>query len=92
MRLRQRLHLCGASICLTAALGAPAVIIAAAPAPQEDRGIYDRQHKDYHHWDDHEKDAWGRFLAEKHRKDHDFTSAKKHEQQEYWAWRHNHPD
>ena len=78
-----------ASLFLTAALGAPAVL--ATPAAQEDR-IYDRDHKDYHHWDDHESQAWGRFLAEKHRKDHEFAKANRKEQSEYWNWRHSHPD
>ena len=61
-----------ASLFLTAALAAPVVTLA-GPATQDqdnhDRDrVYDREHKDYHQWDDHEKDAWGRFLAEKHRK------------------------
>jgi hypothetical protein len=90
-----RIQRCVASLCLTAALGAPAVIVAASPAvpaAQEDRGVYDREHKDYHHWDDHENGAWHRFLEENHRKDHEFAKSKRKEQEEYWAWRHNHPD
>jgi len=54
--------------------------------------VYDRDHKDYHNWDDHEQSAWGRFLAEKHRKDHEWAKADKKEQSEYWNWRHSHPD
>jgi hypothetical protein len=80
---------------LSASIVAPAAVFASPappPASQEDRGIYDREHKDYHKWDDHEQSAWGRFLAEKHRKDHDFAKAKRKEQEEYWAWRHSHPD
>ena len=85
-----------ASLFLTAALAAPVVTLA-VPATQDqdnhDRDrVYDREHKDYHQWDDHEKDAWGRFLAEKHRKDHEFAKASKKEQEEYWNWRHSHPD
>jgi hypothetical protein len=77
-----------ASILLTAALTAPlgAAFFAqpASAAAQEDR--------DHRKWDDHEQSAWGRFLAEKHRKDHDYAKSKKKEQDEYWAWRHDHPD
>ena len=85
-----------ASLFLTAALAAPVVTLA-RPAVQDqdnhDRDrVYDREHKDYHQWDDHEKDAWARFLAEKHRKDHEFAKASKKEQDEYWNWRHSHPD
>jgi hypothetical protein len=78
-----------ASLCLTAALVVPVAIVA-SPAPQD--RVYDRDHKDYHQWDDHERDAWGRFLAEKHRKDHEFAKANRKEQSEYWNWRHAHPD
>lgn len=82
-----------AAFALTAVLGAPAFVSAKpTPAPQEDRGTYDREHKDYHHWDDHERNAWGRFLGEKHRKEHEFAKANSREQREYWAWRHSHPD
>ena len=78
-----------ASILLTAAMVAPlgAALVVAQPASaaaQEDR--------DHRKWDEHEQAAWGRFLAEKHRKDHDYAKSKKKEQEEYWAWRHDHPD
>jgi hypothetical protein len=79
-----------ASLLLTAGLAAPVAVLA-SPASQEDR-VYDRDHKDYHKWDDHENQAWSRFLAEKHRKDHEFAKANKKEQAEYWNWRHAHPD
>jgi hypothetical protein len=80
------------SLCLSAALLAPVAIVAAAPASPQDHRYYDKEHKDYHNWDDREQSAWGRFLAEKHRKDHEFEKASEKEQQEYWAWRHSHPD
>jgi hypothetical protein len=82
-----------ASLFLTASLTAPVVMLA-APTPQDrdhDR-VYDREHKDYHQWDDHERNAWGRFLAEKHRKEHEFAKAGRREQSDYWKWRHSHPD
>jgi len=79
------------SFFLTASLAAPVVMLA-APTPRDDRGVYDRDHKDYHKWDDHENGAWHRFLDENHRKDHEFVKANRHEQSEYWNWRHSHPD
>lgn len=81
---------CISSILLAATLGAPVVMVTACAA-QDDR-VYDRDHKDYHHWDSHENQAWHRYLAENHRKDHEFAKADRKEQQEYWNWRHNHPD
>jgi hypothetical protein len=80
-----------ASFFLSASLVAPAVIFA-KPSPQEPPRYYDSERKEYHRWDDKEAAAWQRFLAEKHRKDHEFAKADKKEQQEYWAWRHSHPD
>jgi hypothetical protein len=79
-----------AALFLTAALATPAVLVA-SPSPQDDR-VYDREHKDYHHWDDHENQNWHRFLAENHRDEHEFAKANRKEQAEYWNWRHSHPD
>jgi uncharacterized lipoprotein YajG len=44
------------------------------------------------HWDDHENQAWHRFLTEKNRPDHEYAKTDRNEQSEYQAWRHNHPD
>jgi hypothetical protein len=94
----QRVHRFIVSLCLTTALTAP-VALTAAPAVQDqdhDRDhqqrVYDRDHKDYHQWDDHEKEAWGRYLAENYKRDHDFQKASSKEQSRYWNWRHAHPD
>jgi len=89
-----RSHRYVASLFLTAALAAP-VSIMAAPVPQEvgvQVRVYDRDHKDYHYWDDHERHAWGIFLADNHRHDHEYAHANQKEQREYWNWRHSHPD
>jgi hypothetical protein len=51
----------------------------------------DREHKDYHQWDDAENRAWRKWLTENHRKDHEFAKADRKEQEEYWKWRHEHP-
>jgi hypothetical protein len=86
----KRLNSYSAAILLAATLAAPTVIVS-APAAQDDR-VYDRDHKDYHHWDDHENQAWHRYLAEQHRQEHEFAKANKKEQEAYWNWRHSHPD
>lgn len=82
------------SLFLTAALTAP-VAIMAIPVPQEGRDqhrVYDKDHKDYHNWDDNENHAWGQFLTENHKSSHEYSKANKKEQSQYWNYRHSHPD
>ena len=83
-----------ASLLLTGALAVP-VVIMAVPRPQEASvqvRVYDKNHKDYHNWDDNENRAWGTFLVENHRDHHEYAKSNKKEQSEYWNWRHAHPD
>jgi hypothetical protein len=54
--------------------------------------IYDREHKDYHDWDDREARYYDRW-----RHDHpgfvvEFRKNSRSRQAEYWRWRHDHPD
>ncbi len=80
------------TLCLTAAVAAPAVLVAAPAAQEVSVKVYDRDHKDYHNWNDNESRHWDMFLTENHRDHHDWKKANKKEQSEYWKWRHNHPD
>jgi len=69
--------------------------IMAVPVPQEvgvQLRVYDRNHHDYHNWDDHENRAWNQYLSENHRESHEYSRSKKREQSQYWNWRHSHPD
>ena len=89
-----RAHSFIASLFLTAALAAP-VSMMAAPKPQDASvqvRIYDKDHKDYHNWDDNENRAWGQYQAEHHRTSQEFSKANNKEQSQYWNWRHAHPD
>jgi hypothetical protein len=88
-----RAHRYIASLLLTAALAAP-IAIMAAPMPQVGIQLryYDKNHKDYHNWDDRENRSWGLYLSSNHRKDHEFAKASSKEQGQYWNWRHSHPD
>jgi len=55
------------SLFLTATLLAP-MAMRANTAPQAVRiRIYDRNHRDYHNWDDHEDHAYRRYLAAQHK-------------------------
>lgn len=90
MRL-EPLHI--ASLVLTSLLFA-SVYPAAAKSQEASVQIrvYDRDHKDYHNWDDRENSAWMQYQSENHVKQHDFKKANKKEQSSYWNWRHDHPD
>lgn len=83
-----------ASLLVTSALVMP-VAVMAVPGAQEASvqvRVYDKNHKDYHNWDDNENRAWGVFLTENHRDHHAYSKSNKKEQSEYWNWRHAHPD
>jgi predicted SPOUT superfamily RNA methylase MTH1 len=82
------------SLVLASALAAP-VVIMAAPAPQEASvqvRVYDRNHKDYHNWDDREDRAYRGYLTEQHRNYREYNKQSGKQQRNYWAWRHSHPD
>jgi hypothetical protein len=81
-----------ASLFLAATLVAPVAIMAAQQEANVQVRFYDRQHKDYHNWDDNENRSWGVFLTQNHKRSHEFSRANKREQSNYWNWRHNHPD
>ena len=87
----KRFSLYSVALLAGAAMATP-LVSGATPRPQDERGVYDRDHKDYHKWDDNENRAWRRWLSENHRKDHEFAKASRKEQGEYWKWRHEHPD
>jgi hypothetical protein len=83
-----------ASLFLTAALAAP-VAIMAAPVPQEANvqvRVYDKNHNDYHQWNDNENRAWDRYNTENHHKSREFSKSNQKQQSQYWNWRHAHPD
>jgi hypothetical protein len=93
-------HRLVSSLFLAAALVAPSGIMAtsafAQPAQDEhhdkDHRYYDEEHKDYHDWDAHEDAAYRKYLKEQHRTYRAFDKMQAKEQQEYWHWRHDHPD
>ncbi len=83
------------TFCLSAALALP---LCAVAAPQDrhddhdDRGYYDRHHKDYHKWDDHEDRAYHAYWEQHHRSYVEWNAATPRQQQNYWDWRHRHSD
>jgi hypothetical protein len=53
---------------------------------------YDKNHKDYHTWDDREAGVYQRWASDNHIDNRDFSHLKGKQQAEYWNWRHDHPD
>jgi hypothetical protein len=82
---------------LTAALTASAVPKGAAAqevvVTQGDHTrYYDRNHRDYHEWNDREDRSYRVYLGERHRDYREFRLTTRRQQSDYWNWRHNHPD
>jgi hypothetical protein len=77
-----------AALLLAVGLTAPLVIA----DDQQGKRYYDKSHKDYHQWNENETKTYNLFLNEKHIQVHVFNKAKPSEQQQYWQWRHEHPD
>jgi hypothetical protein len=88
------------SMLLAAAIAAPmAVVSTAAPQDRDDRDrdhdrsrVYDRDHKDYHNWDDREDHAYRSYLTENHKTYREYNKQNARMQRDYWKWRHEHPD
>ena len=83
-----------AALSLAAVMAAPMSMMA-VPRPVDGTvqvRVYDRNHKDYHNWDDRENHAWGVYLTNNHRPQHEYAKSNRREQERYWNWRHSHPD
>ena len=81
------------SLFLTVGLIAPMAIRAnAAPSPQVSVRFYDRDHRDYHNWDDREVHYYSDYRVSHPRYAVEFSRTSRRQQREYWRWRHNQPD
>jgi hypothetical protein len=79
---------------LAGALSASALVVTTAQAQEASVQVrvYDRDHKDYHRWDDREDHSYRAYLSENHREYREYNKQNRREQRNYWNWRHNHPD
>lgn len=59
---------------------------------KQSQRYYDSKSKDWHDWNDHEKESYDRYRRDNHRPDRDFSKLSKKEQQEYFRWQHEHAD
>jgi hypothetical protein len=84
---------------LSAALVIP-VAVSAQSRDQQDRRqnnqqlrrYEDRAHNNSHQWDDREDQAYRRYLQEQRRDYRAFSKLGRRDQNNYWNWRHTHPD
>ena len=80
------------SLLLAASIAAPALVVAKAQEASIQVRVYDRNHRDYHNWDDREDHAYRRYLGEQHREYREYNIQRHSVQNHYWNWRHSHPD
>jgi len=72
-----------------------ATMIASAPMAllAQPQRVYDRDHKDYHEWNDGEGRAYRHWVVEeRHRPYVEWGRASRAQQRDYWRWRHEHSD
>lgn len=86
-------------LALSAALVVPVAVTAQDRDEQgrrhdnrQNRRYEDRAHNDSHAWDAREDQAYRRYLQEQQRSYRDFGRISRRERDNYWNWRHSHPD
>jgi hypothetical protein len=72
-------------------LGA-ALLAPVATADDHDKRYYDRDGRDYHVYNNQEDRAYRLYLGEQHQDYREFRKMKRNQQQQYFRWRHEHPD
>jgi hypothetical protein len=92
--IMHRIHRTIGSLLLAAAIAAPALVVAEAKAQEASVQVrvYDRDHRDYHNWDDREDHAYRGYLVAQHRTYRAYDRQHNRVQRHYWNWRHSHPD
>jgi hypothetical protein len=69
-----------------------ALISSVAMGAERERRYYDREHHDYHQWNNQEDRAYRAYLQNQHREYREFRVVRHPQQREYFRWRHTHPD
>lgn len=89
------------SLVLMGALAAPLALQAQDRDDHRDRNdrnynqrVYDRQHKDYHRWDDNENRNYQQWYAQNYngRANRHYNQLSRKDQNAYWNYRHQHGD
>jgi hypothetical protein len=58
----------------------------------DNRRYHDREGRDYHVWNEGEHKAYRSYLNDQHKEYREWRTVKGPEQQQYFRWRHTHPD
>jgi hypothetical protein len=81
------------SILAGGALAAVIATVGCAGSVRVGYRSYDPYHRDYHVWGPGEGVYYNQWAVETHRQpSRDYRKLRKNEQQDYWKWRHDHPD
>ena len=86
------------SFLLGAVMAMPVVVRAADEHERHEANrvehYYDKDAKAWHEWNDQEERAYHHWWEETHHKRafHDWDRLRNRDRQEYWRWRHQHPE
>jgi Ni/Co efflux regulator RcnB len=79
------------ALVLSASFVAP-VAARADDKNHQDKRYYDKEGKDYHTWNNNEDKAYRQYHVEQHSSYRPFNKVNHTQQQQYFTWRHSHPD
>ena len=68
------------------------VVARAEDRDHHEKRYYDRNGRDYHAWNTNEDRAYRAYLQQQHQDYRNFNKVKRAQQQQYFKWRHGHPD
>jgi hypothetical protein len=87
-----RLKRCFRSLTIAVLLAAAVTITGCAARVGVGYRVYDPYFRDYHVWTDGEAAHYHSWAIENRHEHRDYRQLNSHDQQEYWRWRHDHPD
>jgi hypothetical protein len=61
-------------------------------ASSQTQRYYDKDARDYHEWNQNENQVYHQYVTENHKRDREFAKTTRREKQDYYKWRHSHPD
>ena len=61
-------------------------------ASSQTQRYYDKDARDYHEWNQNENQVYHQYVTENHKRDREFAKTSRREKQDYYKWRHSHPD